>query len=156
MPQLEKLYSSVCSKFHLSETDDDFARDFLDIVVTEGFTAYICNMGHKLNWRKRTSLDHYSAFENNPSSSGKNHSLIGKDVCRSLLRVKCSLPCYSYLPMSGNSDCESRKAQQGSENTAEEHVVGLDLWDRWRIEYWKCFRVTGYRKKNKMGQEFFL
>lgn len=51
MPQLEKLYSSVCSKFHLYETDDDFARDFLDIVATEGFTAYICNMSHKLNWR---------------------------------------------------------------------------------------------------------
>lgn len=39
MPQLEKLHSSVCSKFHLYETDDDFAREFLDIVATEGFTA---------------------------------------------------------------------------------------------------------------------
>lgn len=53
MPQLEKLYLSVCSKFHLYETDDDFARDFLDIVAIEGFTAYICNMGHKLNWREK-------------------------------------------------------------------------------------------------------
>lgn len=54
MPQLEKLYSSVSRKFYLYETDDDFARDFLDIVATEGFTAYISNMGHKLNEEKQT------------------------------------------------------------------------------------------------------
>jgi len=70
MPQLEKLYSSVCSKFHLYETDDDFARDFLDSVATGGFTACVCIIGHKLNGRKK-ALDHPSAFENPPSSSGK-------------------------------------------------------------------------------------
>lgn len=53
MSQLRKLYSSVSRKFHLYETDDDFARDFLDIVATEGFTTYICNMGHKLNEGKK-------------------------------------------------------------------------------------------------------
>lgn len=152
MPHLEKLYSSVCSKFHLYETDDDFARDFLDIVRTEGFTAYICNMGHKPNLG---GGNHYSAFENNPSSSRKKIT-VGKHVCSSLLKVKCSLPCYSHLPVSRNSGCEWGKARQVSESTAEKHVVSLCLWDRSRTEYWKCFRVTGYRKKNKNEQEFFL